>query len=113
VILIANLIAVILQYLCVKLGLVLNRDLAQASRKYTSWRVNLALYVICEMAIIATDLAEVIGTAIALNLLFGIPITVGIVLTGLDVLVILVAWDKKHFKAFEVATVFTVFAVSV
>jgi manganese transport protein len=69
----------------------------------------------------ACDLAEVIGTAIALNLLLGIPIPFGIVMTGLDVLLILIAWDKKHFKAFEIATVIrilintqmvTVFSVS-
>ncbi|KAL3899382.1 MAG: hypothetical protein SGCHY_002093 [Lobulomycetales sp.] len=113
VIILSNIIAVMLQYLCIKLGLVTDRDLAQASRKFSNPRLNLVLYVLCELAIIACDLAEVIGTAIALNLIFGIPVTWGILLTGLDVLAILLAWDKKHFKVFELGTLVVVCLVSV
>ncbi|KAI8916703.1 natural resistance-associated macrophage protein-domain-containing protein [Powellomyces hirtus] len=101
IILLANLMAVLLQYLCIKLGVVTNRDLAQACRRHFHPWANLALYVLCELAIIATDVAEVVGTAIALKLLFGIPLPYGVCITALDVLVILVGWDVKHLKLFE------------
>ena len=75
VILISNLMAVLLQGLASKLGIVSGRDLAQACRDHYSPRVNFGLWVLCEIAIAACDLAEVIGTAIALNLLFGITLS--------------------------------------
>ena len=73
VILISNLMAILLQALALKLGIVTGRDLAQACRDHYSRPVSFILWVLCEIAIAACDLAEVIGSAIALNLLFGIP----------------------------------------
>src|SRR5438309_1963837 len=89
VILVSNLMAILLQGLAAKLGIVTGRDLAQACRDHYSRPATLALWLLCEVAIAACDLAEVIGSAIALNLLFGIPLPVGIVITALDVLLIL------------------------
>ena len=89
VILLSNLMAVLLQGLASKLGIVTGRDLAQACRDHYSRPVSMVLWVLCEIAIAACDLAEVIGTAIALNLLFGIPLTWGICITALDVMLIL------------------------
>ncbi|MDB4917366.1 MAG: Manganese transport protein mntH [Gemmatimonadetes bacterium] len=89
VILLSNLMAVLLQGLASKLGIVTGRDLAQACRDHYSKPVSVLLWVMCEIAIAACDLAEVIGSAIALNLLFGIPLTIGVVLTALDVLLLL------------------------
>ena len=89
VILLSNLMAILLQGLSAKLGIVTGRDLAQACRDHYSRPVSFLLWVLCEIAIAACDLAEVIGSAIALNLLFGIPLPWGIVITALDVLVIL------------------------
>ena len=77
VILLSNLMAILLQALAARLGIVTDRDLAQACRASFSRPVNFLLWVACEAAIIACDLAEVIGTAIALNLLFGIPLIGG------------------------------------
>src|SRR5438552_5145412 len=89
VIMISNLMAVLLQSLAVKLGVVTGRDLAQACRDHYSRPVSFVLWVGCEIAIAACDLAEVIGTAIALQLLFHIPLLIGVCITALDVLVIL------------------------
>jgi manganese transport protein len=89
VILLANLMAVLLQGLAAKLGIVTGRDLAQACRDAYPRPVVWFLWVICELAIAACDLAEVIGSAIALNLLFHIPIAIGVIVTALDVLVVL------------------------
>src|SRR5215510_6336879 len=94
VILISNLMAILLQSLAVKLGVVTGRDLAQACRDHYSKPVSFALWVLCEVAIAACDLAEVIGSAIALNLLFGIPLIWGVCLTALDVLIILFLQQK-------------------
>ena len=89
VILISNFMAILLQHLSLKLGIVTGRDLAQACRDHYSRPVAFVLWVLCEIAIAACDLAEVIGAAIALNLLFGIPLTVGVLITAADVLMIL------------------------
>ncbi|MEO6003033.1 MAG: Nramp family divalent metal transporter [Opitutus sp.] len=89
VILLSNLMAILLQSLCAKLGIVTGRDLAQACRDHYSKPVAIVLWLLCEVAICACDLAEVIGTAIALNLLFGIPLVWGVCLTALDVLMVL------------------------
>ncbi len=89
VVLVSNLMAVLLQGLACKLGIVTGRDLAQACRDHYPRPVVWFLWIICEAAIAATDLAEVIGAAIALNLLFRIPVVIGVVLTALDVLVVL------------------------
>jgi manganese transport protein len=89
VVLISNIMAILLQALAVRLGLAGGRDLAQACRDAFGVPARIVLWLLAELAIIATDLAEVIGTAIALNLLFGIPLTIGVVLTALDVFLIL------------------------
>jgi manganese transport protein len=94
VILMSNLMAVLLQGLASKLGIVTGRDLAQACRDHYSRPVAIALWLLCEIAIAACDLAEVIGSAIALNLLFGMPIALGVLLTGLDVLLILTLQNR-------------------
>lgn len=94
VILISNLMAILLQSLCAKLGIVTERDLAQACRDHYSRPVTFVLWVLCEIAICACDLAEVIGSAIALNLLFRIPLTIGVCITALDVLAILYLQNK-------------------
>ncbi|WP_228061494.1 Nramp family divalent metal transporter [[Phormidium] sp. LEGE 05292] len=89
VILLSNLMAILLQSLCVRLGVATGRDLAQACRDYFSPRVNFVLWVLCEIAIAACDLAELLGSAIALQLLFGIPLVWGVCITALDVLALL------------------------
>ncbi len=105
VVLLSNIMAMILQALSAKLGIVGGMDLAQACRASYSRPVNLALWVLCELAIIACDLAEVIGTAIALNLLFGLPLVLGIVITAVDVLLILglQRYGFRKLEAFVIA----------
>ena len=87
--LLSNLIAILLQSLCARLGIGAGRDLAQACRDAFPRPVSWSLWLAAEIAICATDLAEVIGTAIGLNLLFGIPLEIGVILTALDVFLIL------------------------
>ncbi len=94
VILLSNLMAILLQSLCVRLGVATGRDLAQACRDYFSPKVSFCLWVLCEIAIAACDLAELLGSAIALQLLFGIPLLWGVCITALDVLVLLVLQHK-------------------
>ena len=94
IILISNLMAILLQALAARLGIVTGRDLAQACRDHYSKPVTLFLWVLCEIAICACDLAEVIGSAIALNLLFGLPLVWGVCLTALDVFAILYLQNK-------------------
>jgi manganese transport protein len=89
VILVSNLMAMLLQTLCVRLGLATGKDLAQACRDYYKKPAVIALWILCEIAIIACDLAEVIGSAVALQLLFGIPLVLGVLITGADVLALL------------------------
>jgi manganese transport protein len=89
VVFISNLLAILLQALAARLGIASGRDLAQACRDRYPRAVAIALWLLAEVAIAATDLAEVIGSAIALNLLFGLPMAVGVCLTSLDVLVVL------------------------
>jgi manganese transport protein len=100
VILLSNVMAMILQSLAGKLGIVTGRDLAQACRDHYSKPVAIALWLLCELAIAACDLAEVIGSAIALNLLFGIPLLYGVMITVLDVLLILLL-QSKGFRYIE------------
>lgn len=97
---ISNLFAVLLQCLCVKLGTVTGYDLAENCRRNLPKKLNYVLYFFAEIAIIATDLAEVVGTAIALQILFNIPLTTGVILTVLDVLIILMCYrpDGKSMK---------------
>ena len=104
VILLSNLMAVVLQGLAAKLGIVTGRDLAQACRDHYSRPVAFALWVLCEIAIVACDLAEVIGSAIALNLLFGIPLTWGVVITAADVMIVLML-QSKGFRLLEAVVV--------
>jgi len=111
VILISNLMAILLQHLCVKLGVVTGRDLAQACRDHYSRPVAMALWVLCELAIAACDLAEVIGSAIALNLLFGIPLTVGVCLTAADVLLLL-ALQRFGFRMLESIVVVLILTIA-
>ncbi len=94
VVLLSNIMAVLLQGLASKLGIVTGRDLAQACRDHFSKPVAVTLWVLCEIAIAACDLAEVIGSAIALNLLFNIPIAVGVLITGFDVLLLLALQNR-------------------
>src|SRR5471030_1512346 len=89
VIMISNLMAILLQALAARLGIASGRDLAQACRDSYSRPTTIVLWLVCEIAIAACDLAEVIGSAIALNLLFGLPLIWGVCLTALDVLVVL------------------------
>src|SRR5215216_248742 len=100
VVLASNMMAVLLQGLSSKLGIVTGRDLAQACRDHYSRPVSFGLWVLCELAIAACDLAEVIGSAIALNLLFGLPLAVGIGITALDVLIVLYL-QNKGFRVLE------------
>jgi manganese transport protein len=100
VILLSNLMAILLQSLAARLGIATGRDLASACRDAYSKPVAILLWVLCEIAIVACDLAEVIGTAIGLNLLFGLPLVWGVVLTALDVFVIL-ALQKRGFRRLE------------
>src|SRR5215213_1577138 len=112
VILLSNLMAVLLQGLASKLGIVTGRDLAQACRDHYSRPVNIVLWLLCEVAIAACDLAEVIGSAIALNLLFGLPIAVGVVVTALDVLLLLYL-QNKGFRLLEALVITLVASVGV
>lgn len=105
VILLSNLMAILLQALAARLGIATGRDLAQACHDSYPPIVRTGLWILCESAIIACDLAEVIGTAIALNLLFGIPLLVGAILTALDAFLVLFLMQKgfRYLEAFVVA----------
>jgi manganese transport protein len=94
VIMISNFMAIVLQHLSLKLGIATGHDLAQECRLSYSRGFTFFLWVLCEIAIAACDLAEVIGSAVALNLLFGIPLVIGVVLTALDVLIVLYLQNK-------------------
>jgi manganese transport protein len=98
--LLSNIMAIILQALCARLGIATRRDLAQACRDAFPRWVSYPLWALAELAICATDLAEVIGTAIGLNLLFGIPLEIGVILTALDVFLIL-AMQRLGFRYIE------------
>jgi manganese transport protein len=104
VILISNLMAILLQHLCVKLGVATGRDLAQACRDHYSTPTVWFLWVLCELAIAACDLAEVVGSAIALQLLFGIPLVWGCIITCLDVLAVLYL-QNRGFRMVEALVV--------
>jgi manganese transport protein len=108
VILVSNLMAQFLQVLCARLGLVTGKDLAMACRDYYSKPVAIALWILCEIAIIACDLAEVIGSAVALKLLFGIPLIAGVLITGFDVLLGLMRFGFRKLEAIVIALVFTI-----
>jgi manganese transport protein len=107
VIMISNLMAILLQALAARLGIASGRDLAQACRDSYSKPVTFALWIVCEIAIAACDLAEVIGAAIALNLLFGLPLIWGVTLTALDVLIVLFLQHRgfRYVEALVVALI--------
>src|SRR5919197_6579459 len=107
VIMISNLMAILLQALAARLGIASGRDLAQACRDSYSRPTTIALWIICEIAIAACDLAEVIGAAIALNLLFGLPLIWGVCLTALDVLIVLFLQHRgfRYVEALVVALI--------
>src|SRR6201993_1449041 len=109
VILVSNLMAILLQHLCIKLGVVTGRDLAQACRDHYSTPTVWFLWILCELAIAACDLAEVVGSAIGLQLLFGIPLVWGCIITASDVLLVLYL-QTKGFRYIE-AIVITLIAV--
>ncbi|HEX3375904.1 MAG TPA: Nramp family divalent metal transporter [Candidatus Acidoferrales bacterium] len=99
-VLISSLMAIFLQALSAKLGIATGRDLAQACREHYSPRTTAVLWVFCEIAIAACDLAEVLGSAVALKLLFGLPLLAGVLLTGFDVLLVL-ALQGRGFRVLE------------
>src|ERR1051325_7029101 len=110
VILVSNLMAILLQSLCARLGIVTGRDLAQACRDHYSKPVTVVLWLLCEVAICACDLAEVIGSAGALNLLFKIPLIWGVCLTALDVLVVLYLQNKgfRYIEALVISLILVI-----
>jgi manganese transport protein len=107
VIMISNLMAILLQALAARLGIASGRDLAQACRDSYSRPTTIVLWILCEIAIAACDLAEVIGAAIALNLLFGLPLIWGVSLTALDVLIVLFLQHRgfRYVEALVVALI--------
>src|SRR5690348_6405556 len=110
VILISNLMAMFLQALSAKLGIASGQDLAQACRAHYSRRTTMFLWVVCEIAIAACDLAEVLGSAVALKLLFGLPLLAGVVITALDVLIVLALQGRgfRMIEAFVVTLIATI-----
>ena len=112
VVLISSLIAMLLQYMASKLGIVTGLDLAQATRQHTGKKLGFVLWVITELAIMATDIAEVIGGAIALNLLFGIPLVWGVILTVFDVLLLLLLM-KLGFRKIEAIVITLIIVIMV
>src|SRR6266849_4343722 len=104
VIVLSNLMAMLLQALSAKLGIATGRDLAQACREQYSRRISFVLWIVCEIAIAACDLAEVLGSAVALKLLFGLPLLAGVLITAFDVLIVL-ALQGRGFRLIEVFVV--------
>src|SRR5213592_2207509 len=110
VIMISNLMAILLQHLCIKLGVATGRDLAQACRDHYSTLTVWSLWILCEIAIAACDLAEVIGSAIGLQLLFGIPLFWGCLITATDVLAVLYLQNKgfRYIEALVITLIATI-----
>ncbi|MEO6875435.1 MAG: Nramp family divalent metal transporter [Opitutaceae bacterium] len=110
VIMIANLMAILLQHLCIKLGVATGRDLAQACRDHYSRPTVYFLWILCELAIAACDLAEVVGSAIGLQLLFGIPLVWGCVITAGDVMIVLLLQHRgfRYIEALVVTLILTI-----
>src|SRR5947209_8499552 len=110
VIMVSNFMAILLQHLCVKLGIATGRDLAQACRDHYSTPTVWFLWIICELAIAACDLAEIVGSAIALQLLFGIPLIWGCVITALDVIAVLFLQNRgfRYIEAIVVMLIATI-----
>jgi len=110
VIMLSNLMAILLQALSARLGITTGRDLAQACRDHYSPPVSFTLWILCELAICACDLAEVIGSAVALNLLFGLPLIWGVCVTALDVLAVMYLQNKgfRYIEALVVTLIVTI-----
>src|SRR5476649_1379223 len=110
IIMVSNFMAILLQHLCVKLGIATGRDLAQACRDHYSTPTVWFLWVLCEIAIAACDLAEVVGSAIGLQLLFGIPLVWGCVITASDVLLVLFLQHKgfRYIEAIVITLILTI-----
>src|SRR6266705_1809405 len=110
VVMLSNFMAILLQHLCIKLGVATGRDLAQACRDHYSTLTVWFLWILCEIAISACDLAEVVGSAIALQLLFGIPLVWGCVITALDVLAVLFLQHKgfRYIEAIVITLIATI-----
>jgi manganese transport protein len=110
VVLLSSLMAMFLQALSAKLGIATGRDLAQACRDHYSHKTTIFLWIVCELAIAACDLAEVLGSAVALKLLFGLPLLLGVIITAFDVLLVLALQGKgfRLIEAFVVALIGTV-----
>jgi manganese transport protein len=110
VVMISNFMAILLQHLCIKLGVATGRDLAQACRDHYSRPTVWSLWILCEIAIAACDLAEVVGSAIGLQLLFGIPLVWGCVITALDVLAVLYLQNKgfRYIEALVITLILTI-----
>jgi manganese transport protein len=111
VIMLSNLMAILLQALSARLGIASGRDLAQACRDHYSRPVTFVLWLLCEIAIAACDLAEVVGSAIALNLLFGLPLTWGVCLTAFDVLIVLYL-QQYQFRYVEALVVLLILGIA-
>src|SRR5438105_2146130 len=111
VVLMSNLMAMFLQALSAKLGIATGRDLAQACREHYSRRTSLFLWVVCEIAIAACDLAEVLGSAVALNLLFHIPLLFGVILTAMDILIVLLL-QGRVFRLLEALVITLILAIA-
>lgn len=111
VILLSNLMAILLQALCVRLGVATGRDLAQACRENFSPSISFGLWVLCEIAIAACDLAELVGSAIALQLLFKIPLAIGVCITALDVFAIMFL-QSKGFRYIEALVISIIILIS-
>src|SRR5436189_3254786 len=109
-IMISNLMAILLQHLFIKLGVATGRDLAQACRDHYSLPIVWSLWILCEIAIAACDLAEVVGSAIALQLLFGIPLVWGCLITASDVMLVLYLQTKgfRYIEAIVITLIATI-----
>src|SRR5471030_1194647 len=110
VVMISNLMAILLQHLCIKLGVATGRDLAQACCDHYSTPTVWILWILCEIAIASCDLAEVVGSAIGLQLLFGIPLVWGCVITTADVLIVLFLQQKgfRYIEALVITLILTI-----
>jgi len=110
VVMISNFMAILLQHLCIKLGVATGRDLAQACRDHYSTLTVWSLWILCEIAIAACDLAEVVGSAIGLQLLFGLPLVWGCIITALDVLAVLYLQTRgfRYIEALVITLIVTI-----
>ncbi|CAG8694195.1 3170_t:CDS:2 [Dentiscutata erythropus] len=113
IILLSNIFAMLLQCLAIKLGTVTGMDLAQACRVFFPTYLRYFLYILCELAIIATDLAEVIGSAIALNILFNIPLPLGVAITACDVMIILLIYRENNLQSSRILEILVMVLVSI